>query len=253
MIFDMIHVNRMKFRICFILSWTSRGAKAATGAIFSRNLQHKLFTLKFLTFIICTLQSSWCLSKSGLISNFHTNNTMRTYNRALTALNTCLRIPNRNFGGNTTLFILRCTRRPCTINNILKLRSFNTVSFLSNQFCCQFLNKFRCILRNRGQAVMFCRNMIRIFYLKHMFQRGINSIKVLLYNSIPFLGVCLFDGCFNLGNSFIFRQNIRNCKEASLHDGINTCPHAGLTSHFNCINCIELQLFINNLLLNFNR
>ena len=101
---------------------------------------------------------------------------------------------------------------------------------------------------------MECRcNMVWIRNLKQVFQRSVNSGIVLLYNGVAFFAVSLFNGSFNLRNSFIFWQNVRNCKEASLHNGVNTLSHTGSTSNFNCVNCVQFQVFSQNFFLNFNR
>ena len=79
--------------------------------------------------------------------------------------------------------------------------------------------------------VSFSRNID----FNQMSQRSINGIKVLLNNGITLLAVSFLNSVFNLSNSFIFRQDIRNCKEAGLHNGINALTHTGLTSHINSI------------------
>ena len=84
-------------------------------------------------------------------------------------------------------------------------------------------------------------------------QRSINGSKVLLNDSITFLAISFLNSIFNLGNSFIFRQNVRNCEEASLHDGVNALTHTGFTSNVYGVDGVEVQFFIDDFFLNFNR
>ena len=205
MFFNMIHIDSFKFRISLILSRTSRSTNTAACAVFSRNLQDKFLTCKFFTFVISAFQSSRSGSEFCVRSHFHTNNAVRANDRAFTALDTSFRIPNRNFGSDTTFFILCRTGRPCTVNNGFKSRNRKLFTATCDNFAGNFLNKFRRISRNRKIRMQRRSRLSRNFNFMHMSQRSVNSGKVLLNNGIALLRISFLNSVFNFSNSLFAR------------------------------------------------
>ena len=178
---------------------------------------------------------------------------MRAYQRAFAALDTGFGIPNRDFGSNAAFFVLGCACRPCAVNNFAECRNREFVTAVGNDFACQFLNEFRRIGRNRQRAVECRSNMVRIVNFVQVSQRGVNSFKVFLNNSVTFFAVGFLNCILNLRDSFIFRQNVRNSEEAGLHNGVDALTHTGFASNFNSVNGVYFQLFADDFFLNFNR
>ena len=84
-------------------------------------------------------------------------------------------------------------------------------------------------------------------------QRSINGDKVFLDNGIALLAVSLFNRVLNLGDCFVFRQDVGDGKETCLHNGINAHAHTGLAGNFYGINGVELEFLVDDFFLDFNR
>ena len=80
---------------------------------------------------------------------------MRADQRAFAALNAGIGIPNRNFGGNATFFVLGCACRPGSVDDLFKSRYRQLVAAVGDDFAGELFDKFRSIGRNRQVAVEF--------------------------------------------------------------------------------------------------
>ena len=153
MLFNMIHIDSLLLRIGLVLRRTGGNADTAAGAVFRRQLQDKFLAGKFLAFVVGALQGCRRISEFFVRRNFHTDNPVRTNNGAFAALDTGFRIPYRNFGRDTALFVLRRRCRPGSVRHVGKSGNRQFFAASGNNFARNFLDKFRSIRRHRQSGV----------------------------------------------------------------------------------------------------
>ena len=153
MIFNVVHIDGLAFRIGFVFSRAGADADTAAGAVFRRHLPNELFAGKFLAFISGRFETFRRVFQFFFRSDFHTDNAVRADQRAFAALDAGFRIPNRDFGSDAAFFVLSGSGRPGSVNDFAESRYRQFVTTVGNDFTGQLFNEFRRIGRNRQRAV----------------------------------------------------------------------------------------------------
>ncbi|MBA7690177.1 hypothetical protein ES703_98701 [subsurface metagenome] len=74
-----------------------------------------------------------------------------------------------------------------------------------------------------------------------------------LHDITALAAIAIFNRLLYQFQGLIFRQYARDHKEGGLHDGIDSASQTHILSYLYCIDNVELNLFVDNLLLDFNR
>src|SRR5205823_1482880 len=79
----------------------------------------------------------------------------------------------------------------------------------------------------------------------------IDGLEVVLDHGLTTLAIGLLDALFDLSNRLLLRQNAADGEETGLHHGVDASTHPNTAGYLVGVNYVEMQPFVENLLLHF--
>ena len=152
-------------------------------------------------------------------------------------------------GGDVSLLVLRRAAGESAVDghgadwNAVALAADDRADHLLDE-----LGSFRGHRRGHGDRAG---DRVRHFDFMQVIESGVDGGKVLLNHGLAALAVCLLDRLLALGDRFLTREDAADGEEAGLHDRVDADPHAGLLAHLVAVDHVELELFLDDLFLNF--
>ncbi len=176
---------------------------------------------------------------------------MGAHKRTDTALNTQIFIPDRSRNRNIALFdtggsrgegtVSRHGRKGQLVAQTVNDRTKGSLDRLRTAI--PFANlHFNPAVGGGGHTDFF-----------NILKGGINRLLVHIDHLVTRLAVRLDNGTLDFSNGLIQGNNIGNLEEGGLHNDVDARPQAKLFTQSHPVDNIELQLFVNNLLLHIFR
>ena len=181
---------------------------------------------------------------------------MRTYKRAVVALNTFCFVPTRHHNGHATLFVRSCAKLILTVGMILKGRHRQPVAFHHidgfEQLTHLFYNLLAAFNRNMLNFVGCIFPIFRNLNFGKRRSTSINSFVVCIYNCLSFFGIRLCSSIFHIAYCIFLRQNTRQRKERRLQHRVCALAHAYLFCQVDGVNEIHVNLVFVNVALSLS-
>ena len=174
---------------------------------------------------------------------------MRADQRAETALDAGVGVPLRHHDGDVAFFILGGTGRIDAAFGHGRGRQLVAAS--GNHFAQHVFYKRGSVGRHRQFGVQRRGHLSGIFHFVQTGQGRVYGFVVLLHDFFAFLRIGFLDGFFDIGDGFFGGDDTRNTEEGRLHDGVGAAAHTGGQSNVGSVNGVNLELFVNDLLLHF--
>ena len=176
-----------------------------------------------------------------------TDRCVRTNICTLVTLDTVFRLPFGNLNSHSTFFITRRTCIPCSIFAAVECADRQIVTLhrldRTNDLADEFGNILLLSLGN-GQIGPFSRHL------------DLGNSTTLLYGSVvhvdhilTLLAIRFVDGFLHLLFGLIVRNNPRYLEEGALHDRVGTAAESDLCSDLRCVDDIEIDLVLSQILL----
>ena len=176
---------------------------------------------------------------------------MRTNRRTVTTLDTGFRVPHGDLFGNIPFFVLSCAEGIASVS-----RQFgygNVIAAAGNNLTSNFFYELRCIIGDNLDHMVIALGLLRVIHLFDCFKGHVDGLDILVDHILSLLGVGLLDVFLNEIDSLVFGQYAGDLEESSLHDHVDAGTHTGGFSDLEGIDYVELEFFINDLLLYFDR
>ena len=245
------HVDGLQSNLGLVFSRAGFHAQRAAGAVFGGYLDGVERVGQFTELSFGGFKGLWSACQILRVVNFLANDAVRADERAFSALDTYIRVPDRDFQGDIPFLPTSGGGRIGAIHRHFAHRQIIAViDHHGGEHIAHKFGGFRNHCRTaRHQTVNRCRNL----HLGKMRNGGVHGLKVLLDDGFAALAVSFLNALLDFINGFIARQYAGDGKEAGLHNRVDATAHAGFCSHFMRVDNIEAQFFGNNGLLNFPR
>ena len=176
---------------------------------------------------------------------------MRAHHHALAALDAEVFVPHRDFESDVALLPHRGAGRECPVDR--QLRNRERIAVAGDDRSEHVLHKLGRGFRNRAAHIEPAGDGVGNRHLVHMVERRVHGGVVLPNHRFAALAVSLVNRLLDLRDRFLARQDAGDREEAGLHDRVDALAHAGVLGDLVAVDHIELQLFLDDLLLHFSR
>src|SRR5699024_8201202 len=179
---------------------------------------------------------------------------MRTYIGTSVALDTVVRIPNRNIYRDTALLVCGGAGGSGTVHVILECGYRKEASFLSAYLALDVvydINNVRSAALRVGhlQAFIFCvLPAFRNLNLNYLFCSLVDGCPVLLNHIVALAAVGSLRGSLHQLDSLLLGNDVGQLEESGLQNGVDTGgAHAGLDTDLHTVDGVELNIVVGDI------
>ena len=246
-----LKVDRLLAFDFLVLRRADVGAHTATGAVVGSDLNREFLTGEFFRFGVDGFEAFGSALRG--IVNFDTNRGVRTDERAVAALDTDVRIPDRNIDRDRALFVLRRARGERAVRGGEHVFDGEFFAAIAEDFAQDVLDEFRSVAVDARFAMEGGGNFRRNRDFLERVERGVDRLEVLFDDFGTLLAVDLLDTGLNALDTFVDGHEVAELEEAGFHDGVDATAHAGVLRDGDGVDDVELQFLGDDILLQFDR
>ncbi len=244
-------MKRLVLRVLSVLAGADIDTKAATRAVFRRNLDGEHLACERFSFGIDGLECRRCAFEVGRIVSLDPNRSVRANEATHSTLDTNIWIPNRNIYRDVALFVLSRSGGPLTV--IGHLGNLDAIAFEADNLRRDVLDEIGRVIGNRRRHLDVACYVIRIIDLVDIIERNIDCGVVCLDYLFALAPICFLDRFLDKTNRLVHRDNLRQLEESRLHYGVDSGTEVKFLRQLDTVNNEEFCFFIDNLPLHYFR